>query len=347
MRRYRALAIVVSLSVVVAGCDPSQEYKFYTQGIGTELPSQTILADTALQDAYLEALCDQAGLPSCLPAIGSRNWAPIVQAGMNDIDQRCDAFLGWLDEKRRNQEPILNELHAVSAASQAIMNVAGAGANPITIVGLAFGLASDSFTNLRSSLLFEVDKSTVETIVVNAQNRYRADLWNQPAIDNRASAVYALRSYLRICTPYTIANQINTTVTLVERGAGANVINVPMVDAQIVRSTTIRSATAPITVIPTPPHQTYEGSLAPAHIKDIQTTLCVAADGNLGPPGSQTRKAIGDFLVADGQKRQESIDSQTDDLLSQASLTLLKGQNCKAAGFANAAAVGKALAKPQ
>lgn len=232
--------VAVAAAMFLASCDPTQEYKFYTQGIGTQLDSSTIAADTQLQNEYLSDLCEQAGLSEvpCLPAAVSAQWSMVVQSGMNDIDQRCDAFLGWLDEKRRNQEPILNELHTVAAATQAIMNAAGVGANPITIVGVAFGLASDTFTNVRSSLLLEVDKSTVETIVINAQNRYRQGLIGL-VINNRATAVYALRSYLRICTPFTISNQINTTVTLVERGVGEAAVQNPMINAGVVRSTLV------------------------------------------------------------------------------------------------------------
>jgi hypothetical protein len=268
------VAWIVGVAALSLGaCDPIQDYNYYTQGIGTNISSPTIAADTQLQDEYLSDLCEEAGLAEapCMPAVSSRNWGLVVQAGMNDIDQRCDAFLGWLDEKRRNQEPILNELQLTSAATQSIMNFAGVGANPITIVGLAFGLASNTFTNVRSSLLLEVDKSTVETIVINGQNKYRQGLQSQ-IVDNRAAAVYALRSYLRICTPFTIANQINTTVTLFERGAGAAIDQTPMVNPKLVRSATIQSATAALPTNWRPPAADIQASFDAA----VDATLCVA-----------------------------------------------------------------------
>ena len=42
------------------------------------------------------------------------------------------------------------------------MFTAGASASALTIAGLAFGLASDTFTNYYSRLLLEIEKSTVE-----------------------------------------------------------------------------------------------------------------------------------------------------------------------------------------
>jgi hypothetical protein len=69
----------------------------------------------------------------------------------------------------------------------------------------------------------------------------------QGIIDSRAAAVYALRSYLRICTPFTIANQINTTVTLVHRGAGPTP---PLINPGVVRS--IGPVFTPATVVQLP-----------------------------------------------------------------------------------------------
>jgi hypothetical protein len=165
--------------------------------------------------------------------MGPGDWNIIVQSGFNDIDQRCDAYLSWLDEQRRLKGPILNELNVIQVATQNIMGLAGVGVTPINIVGLAFGFASNTFTNIQSGLLLEVDKSTVETVVIQGQNNYRVSL-PQGAIDNRATAIYVLRSYLRICTPYTIANQINTTVTLAHSNAGRGS---PLIDPSVVHAT--------------------------------------------------------------------------------------------------------------
>ena len=62
-------------------------------------------------------------------------WGLIVQAGLNDIDRRCDSYLAWLDDRRRTNNAALKELADVTVASQAIMRVGGVGANPITLRG--------------------------------------------------------------------------------------------------------------------------------------------------------------------------------------------------------------------
>jgi hypothetical protein len=234
----------VGIALTTAGCDPTQNYNYYREGIGTNVYNPAIVTDTARQDLYLDGLCEQAGLrrmPSvegqltCLPMMGPGDWNIVVQSGFNDIDQRCDAYLSWLDEQRRTKGPILNELNVIQVAAQNIMGLAGAGVTPINIVGLAFGFASNTFTNIQSGLLMEVDKSTVETVVIQNQNFYRTSV-PQGNIDNRATAIYVLRSYLRICTPYTIANQINTTVTLAHSNAGPGS---PLIDPRVVHAAVI------------------------------------------------------------------------------------------------------------
>ena len=234
------------------------------------------------------------------------DWNIIVQSGFNDIDQRCDGYLSWLDEQRRLKAPILNEINTIQVAAQNIMGLAAASVKSINIVGLAFGFASNTFTNIQSGLLLEIDKSTVETVVIRNQNGYRQTLPGQGIIDNRATAVYVLRSYLRICTPYTIANQINTTVTLVHNGA----MPTPLIDPNVVHASIIQNARTPLA--PTPQVKVGMASAATSFERDLslqdgrnlQQTLCASPTGDFGPPNlpagqeSATRQQLRQFNAA-------------------------------------------------
>ena len=97
------------------------------------------------------------------------------------------------------------------------MRVTGASANPITLAGLAFGLAANTFTNINSRLLLEVDKTTVQTLVLRRRSDYRLQLQNI-RVDSRPATIHALRSYLSICTPFTIETDINSTITVFQVG---------------------------------------------------------------------------------------------------------------------------------
>ena len=212
MKFLAAGIAALSSSVLLSACT------FLDAGVGTNLYASAASTAPDLEDLYVGLLCDRAGLSCSDLAVGSPSWTIIVQAGMNDIDQRCDAYLTWLDDRSRSQAPILKELSDLSVATQAIMATTPAGVGAITVVGIAFGLASSTFTNFNSRLLYEVNHSTVQSIVLGNDNRFRQDLMGK-IINNRPSAIYALRSYLRLCMPFTIETQINNAVTLFKLAA--------------------------------------------------------------------------------------------------------------------------------
>jgi hypothetical protein len=220
MRIPGIVARCVALAMLLSGCDATTDSQYFRYGIGTDLYSADIVQTTQLQDLYFTELCRQT-LPlvstndvDCINArMAPSDWTLLVQAGMNDVDRRCDSYLAWLDDRRRTNNAVLKELGDVTVASQAIMRVAGVSANPITLAGLAFGLAANTFTNINSRLLLEIDKTTVQTLVLHRRDDFRLDIRGK-TIPDRPTAVHALRLYLTICTPFTIETDINSTVTV-------------------------------------------------------------------------------------------------------------------------------------
>jgi hypothetical protein len=229
MRWVRVLSGCVA-ALITAGCDPASD-RYFREGAGSDLNSGQLARATLLQDEYVYYICRQAG-NSSLDPVGSScvvgDWTAFTLAGMNDIEQRCDAYLGWLDAERRNRTPVLNQIAAVGAATSAIMGVSGVGTQALAIVASAFGLASATYANWNSRLLLEVEHSTVQTVVYTRQQQFRQS--NAGVIvPDRVSAIYLLRGYLRICMPITIETDINTSVTLERRGAPQSVVQSPLV----------------------------------------------------------------------------------------------------------------------
>jgi hypothetical protein len=212
MRSVVAVFACVGVALTVAGCDPVTERRYFTEGPGVDLYTSETAKQTDLLNQYVEFICEQAGM-NC-----GGNWTTFVQAGMNDIDLRCDGFLTWLDARRRDREPVLAELSALNTAAHAIMTVSGASPKSLDIVTAAFGLASASYANWNSRLLISVNQSTVQDVVYKAQGDYRNMIKNWPVPD-RPAAIYLLRNYLRTCMPITIEASINTTTSLVQRDA--------------------------------------------------------------------------------------------------------------------------------
>src|SRR5207248_1163183 len=116
MRGKSAIVACMGLALLTGGCD-TIDSRYFSYGIGTDLYSTDIVQTTQLQDLYLTELCRQA-LPlvstsdiQCInAAFGANDWNLLVQAGLNDVDRRCDSYLAWLDDRRRTNNAVLKEL---------------------------------------------------------------------------------------------------------------------------------------------------------------------------------------------------------------------------------------------
>jgi hypothetical protein len=208
MRAGVTFVACAALALSVAGCDPVTERRYVNEGAGIDFYTSDRASQVELLNQYVSFICAQAG-PSC----GS-NWTTFVQAGMNDIDLRCDGFLTWLDARRRDREPVLAEISAINTAVHTVMTVTGSSPDALNIVTAAFGLASASYTNLNSRLLISVNQSTVQQIVYKGQGDFREKIKGY-SVPDQPTAIYLLRNYLRLCMPTTIEASINTTTTLV------------------------------------------------------------------------------------------------------------------------------------
>jgi len=212
MRGVGVVAGCVALAMLVSGCDPVTDRRYVNEGAGVDLYTADRASQTELLKEYERFVCAQLG-PSC-----TSDWGTFVLAGMNDIDQRCDGFLTWLDARRRDKEPILAEISAINTAAHAIMTVTGSNPASLDIVTAAFGLASASYANWNSRLLISANQSTVQEIVYKGQGDFRGKIKAYPVPD-QPTAIYLLRNYLRLCMPITIEAAINTNTTLVLRDA--------------------------------------------------------------------------------------------------------------------------------
>jgi hypothetical protein len=237
------------------------------------------------------------------------------------------------------------------------MGVAGAGTQAIAIVATAFGLAGTSYANWNSRLLLDVDHSTVQAVVYSRQQQYRQSIYNI-SVPNRASAIYLLRQYLRLCMPITIETQINTTATLVAKNAPESVVRAPLVQPVAVSNvvTEVRKplATPHVFVNPTPGVTTltpFETRLTGDKIQQIQRALCVASPSNdLGRLDSPARIAMSEFFEAAGFGPSQTIKNakmlnKLNDAVSKVGARNVGG-TCAKAGFDGPRAVGEAVKKP-
>ena len=245
----------LAVALMLVGCDPNERY-YLREGIGTKLYTTDTASATELQNIYLDYICSQANsyigavAPSCPQFVTPLTWPVIVQAGLNDIDTRCDSYLAWLDQKKRENSAILAEIGSVRFAVDALTNpaIAGASAVGLAAISAAFGLATNTVNNF-NSLLLQVDHTTVQTVVVTNRRIFREELLKiSAAIDNKPAAIHTLRTYLSICMPMTIAANINSTVTVYQQTGfvGGGNIKPPTLGAPFTARQEIRQPDRPI-----------------------------------------------------------------------------------------------------
>jgi hypothetical protein len=361
-----AWLVACGAALLVGGCDTAKDSQYLKVGIGTDLYWDGLPAATELQDIYLANICAQAISPTASTSdvaicegltLGSRDWGLIVQAGMNDIDLRCDGYLAWLHDKRSSREPILKQLAAMGGATAAILKATEVGPTPIALAGIAFGLAAETFTNVDMRLLNGVDYTTVQSVVRDNRTRFRgANL--SLVIDNRPAAIYVLRNYMSICMPSSIEMSINNTVNVFHT-AGSEALRIPQIALRTAAATATSSTSASVRGVPVviradrppPPTPTptpanlmdfavgsAETSITRTRGKELQKTLCVPETGAFD---TATRAQLRAFNVATHYPKDDTATDQ----LAPADLTLLnaaqnKFPSCEKAGFQSGFEVG-------
>ena len=318
MRRIVAVMAFVAMALAAAGCNFVTDEKYFREGAGADLYSSDAANQLDLQNQYIVYVCEQAGLATAAGTCGATfdppTWALFVQAGMNDIDQRCDAYLTWLDAERRNRAPVLAEIASIGGATAGIMTVAGAGPKALGIASAAFALASDSYSHWNSRLLLAVEQSTVQEIVINRQQQYRATIADA-FVPDRAYAIYLLRNYLRICMPITIETEINTGTKLVLRGAPAAAAAPFVVPVPRVPVAAVATIVKPPRIV-APPVPSYAAIFVdyspavyrPSFVRRIQAALCVPQPEQ-GSVGVFTPNLIAIYQDATRQTITRQLDS--------------------------------------
>jgi hypothetical protein len=158
-------------------------------------PATALADDTRARRNYLESLCRQAGLPvspagrACEGLRGARAWTVVVQAGLNDIDRRCDAYLAWVDERKR-----LGRVTEDLDAAVPLRAMAAAAA--------ALGIEQRVFARRIGS----ASATALIQAAVQRQQRYRASL--PSTISGRLAAIEVMRRYLLICAPAAIEAEL-------------------------------------------------------------------------------------------------------------------------------------------
>ncbi|HEY6633793.1 MAG TPA: hypothetical protein VIZ90_20235 [Rhizobiaceae bacterium] len=340
--------------IVATGCNLQNDMRFTNEGVGSNLYSTDVQRQYRIQQLYYGYLCGQAslplagispeGVPVCdFPVFGTLQWNTLVQAGMNDIDTRCDAYLAWYDSRKRSQRPLISQINTTGRLVNAILLASSPSAATIGVVAEAFGFAAATVNNYHSRLLYEIDTSTLQALVLDNQRTFREGIVDLK-FQTKPAVEHALRSYLRICMPFSIETEVNTVLTSVKRTGEPPppLIGTGTVEAAV-DATKPRTAEQRVTVVRvTPPPVIPESpevrkifsvpNYGPSDLVNLQKALCVPPD-EIGKVGARTRIgfAIFETYVAGQPNIRKDGKVSSDDEFARA----VKFEPCDTAKYRN------------
>lgn len=285
------------LAILVAACSPARDNAYRVGGAGLDLHNDQTEETTANLKSYFQNLCDQAGFgkTDCAPAPRVSDdavWSLLVETGYNDIDARCDSYLGWIADKRTERKLVEGTGTALGTLLGGVLGIADAGTSTIAYTALALGFSRTAYDNYSTSILLGLDDQTISKIVKRQREAHRTEFTGRK-YQTRPQAVYALRRYLMFCTPQTILTDVNSFSREAASGNNAGIEAKARAAAQ-----TIPTADSPAT----PPQrnkdalktkqnaaQIFDDGFTDQHVKILQAGACLPADGIVG---DKTKAAV-------------------------------------------------------
>ena len=204
----RRLFLAVFLTISVGGCATVGNIRQLEAGPGIDFDAKEIAAHRDMQDKVLVELVTLSNLPGADSL--TPDWDAVVNAGIDYADSRCEAYMHALFRLNRDKRTVTSELGLIGTAAAGVMAAVTSAAKDVAIVAIAFGLAGTTVDNLSSNLLYDLDPSSVRTLVKTMQREYKNVLGR--GYPNRPAAMAAIRNYALLCVPANIEAEVNLAV---------------------------------------------------------------------------------------------------------------------------------------
>lgn len=155
-------------------------------------------------------LNDFATLAGVKPPVDGGEWRPVIDAGITYVDQQCDQFMDSLFWLNRARETASRQVQYTGAALGAALAAVEASKNAIGLTPLGFSLVDQTINNLGAGLLFNLNPSTVRTLVEKRQVAYLQSL--SPSYTSKALALRMIQGYAAICLPPSIETEVERAI---------------------------------------------------------------------------------------------------------------------------------------
>lgn len=201
----RAAALL--LAAALSGCATYRHGARVDEGPGLEFKAKEIEEFQANQNEVLGRLQAMAGLAG---EPQGADWDRVIEAGMDFADSKCEAYMHALFRLNRDKKTVNAQISLFSTAAAGLMGMAESAAKEVAAVGVLFGLANSTVDNLASNMLYELEPSSVRTLVKTLQMGFRERL--QPGYSSRPAALRVIRAYAMLCVPANIEAEVNLAV---------------------------------------------------------------------------------------------------------------------------------------
>lgn len=208
--RLPKLVLSLSLGCALAGCAAYHNSVQVKDGPGSEFKAAEVQNFRLNQDAVLAELVALSRPGAVTPSSGTPDWDAVIQAGMDYADSRCEAYMHALFRLNRDRKTATTQIGLLGAATAGVMAAVESAARDVAMVAIAFGLASSTVDNLSGNVLYDLDPSSVRTLVRSLQAGYRAGI--PKGYTSRPAAVNVIRGYAAICLPSNIEAEVNLAV---------------------------------------------------------------------------------------------------------------------------------------
>ena len=135
------------------------------------------------------------------------SWDNIISAGLQYSDARCSDYLESLYWVNKQLKADIRNVNSAGTLTSGLMGITKTAASTIAGTAVLFGFAEETVSSTGSRILFELEPSSIRSLVEGSQKAYRNAL--QTGYNDQAGAFSVIREYISLCLPSRIEAEIN------------------------------------------------------------------------------------------------------------------------------------------
>lgn len=221
-----ALALLLVAASLLPGCAAYDRSGLAASGPGSDFPAGEATTFREAQDALIVQLAKAAQPPAETTKLANEpvkagadvtflvadkvTWDQVIRAGMDYADVRCESYLHALYRLDRDRKTAVAQTGLLGGATAGVQAALSKAAKEVAIAAILFGLAGSTIDNVAGNLLYQLEPSSVRSLVKAQQTLYRANLGT--GYRDRPAAMTALRGYAVLCVPANIEAEVNLAV---------------------------------------------------------------------------------------------------------------------------------------